>query len=1077
MLSHIWAYTTLCRLSCRHVRAASALILLFLVGASGKSSADSVLVGKGNKAVTAVQSESTTAYELIVVFRESLSEEARWNIFSTAGVREKSYCARYRGSLVQIMEGRTRDVVESSLKQNQRISFIANNDPAEMHALPPTDPHYPSQWGIQRIKADLAWGAGYTGAGRIIVAVLDTGVALGHDEFAGRLNILPGSNLVETVFGCPAGNPNIPEDDNGHGSLVASIIGANANNATCIAGMDWQCMILPVKIGDCNKGSTSQKIADGIAYAVSNGARVINLSCGLALGRYNLYVDLAVRDAVKNGCVFVTSTGNDNASVVSFPAGLAISDIVLSVGASDKFDNRLVGSNYGTSIGYVSVVAPGEDISGAGIGAADTCVLGKWGTSFSAAYVSGLAALMMAVNNGMSATNYYEAIKLNAGEGQELPVPNAETGWGRINALQSFKPLPPIRLGVGSRNGNLLLRWDWPWARLYPLASFNVYRSASSGGPYTPLATGIPAGGPLEYEDTTAPCGSGYFYKLTSVDVNGYEGRFSGPVGGNTAGSVNSIHVSCNCSAVISGRIVDVVAHLTDDGGRGMGGVPVEFSTANGTLEIKVTSGKIVSDLTDEAGYITARFYTVGLLGPQDITIRSDCAEDAQVSVVVVNAVTVHFEDIVYQSSYPWCVPLYDQLAVPTGGRIPIASCLVGAYGSTEYPLCGEDIDYTLMAVPSGYAFDGGVPPPTTTDVRGMAEGKFFHPGEAYGTYSLRMSHSLGASKDVDIRAVAEMPQFRNDSQHSGWKSFERLKPPLRHLWQYRPYDLEPDAYPLYGSPIVATNAWEMTGGYPGRDVDVAIQVMGFRESFGGYSVVSMDESGSGIINAFDWYQYGQWNGGDQYSSPSVVPSMAGPYLSCALGVPSSPLPCHGTCDRQYGVQGTACGGESYIFWSGIYSSNEYWLGAVPEGGHGSPLAFVPHEIPAFRTGFPWFGTGSSDGAFLCVQYGQLLLSVTGDEYSSYAHDYSHYPEGYGWVTPGQFAFSITPRVVDSTPSIGNMGYAFVGDDEGWVRAYDLVALFRAGYQDYMSSGSSPDRVQGFRWVAGGRHSSGRWRA
>ncbi len=129
----------------------------------------------------------------------------------------------------------------------------------------PNDPNYPLQWHHQKIQSESAWAIS-TGDSSVIVAVLDTGINLSLSEFAGRL--VPGYDY--------ANNDNDPSDDYGHGTAVAGTLAANANNAVLVAGVNWQCRILPEKVLDSNNSGFYSWWAQAIYDATDAGAKLIN---------------------------------------------------------------------------------------------------------------------------------------------------------------------------------------------------------------------------------------------------------------------------------------------------------------------------------------------------------------------------------------------------------------------------------------------------------------------------------------------------------------------------------------------------------------------------------------------------------------------------------------------------------------------------------------------------------------------------------------------------------------------------------------------------------------------------------
>lgn len=183
-----------------------------------------------------------------------------------------------------------------------------------------------------------------TGSPDVVIAVLDTGLNLGHPEFAGR--IIPGYDFVN--------DDGEPLDDNGHGTHATGIIGAAMNNGMGSVGVCPECRIMPVKVLNQNNAGTWSGVANGIIYAADHGARVINLSLGAAVSSQTL--ENAVDYAKAKGVLIVAAAGNMGVDRKFYPAAL---ENVMAVSATDAQDRHWSLSNYGD---YIDVAAPGYAI-------------------------------------------------------------------------------------------------------------------------------------------------------------------------------------------------------------------------------------------------------------------------------------------------------------------------------------------------------------------------------------------------------------------------------------------------------------------------------------------------------------------------------------------------------------------------------------------------------------------------------------------------------------------------------------------------------------------------------------------
>ena len=139
------------------------------------------------------------------------------------------------------------------------------------------DPIYSFQWHFPLVQAEAAWDT-TSGSTNVVVAVLDTGLATaGARDGIGC--VVAGRDVVN--------NDNSPVDGDGHGTHVAGTISQRSQNGVGLAGLAYGACIMPVKVLDDSGAGTSADIADGIYFAVNNGAEVINMSLGWS-ARYNI---------------------------------------------------------------------------------------------------------------------------------------------------------------------------------------------------------------------------------------------------------------------------------------------------------------------------------------------------------------------------------------------------------------------------------------------------------------------------------------------------------------------------------------------------------------------------------------------------------------------------------------------------------------------------------------------------------------------------------------------------------------------------------------------------------------------
>jgi subtilisin family serine protease len=310
----------------------------------------------------------------------------------------------------------------------------------------------PEGWGIEQ------------GDSSLVIAILDSGIKNWHGEFDGRLwkneSEIPGDGIdndkngyVDDVYGWDfAYGDTILSDDRGHGTAVASIIAANANNGQTVAGVNLKSKIMILKITDVTGKAYSSSIASAIQYAVDNGAKVINFSH--ASPTKLVLVSEAIEYAYQKSVLICAGSGNDNADSVYYPAKYPH---VIAAGATDILDKRcknwqlsdstIGGSNYGDSL---DVVAPGEQIIVIDYRIGDTPT--RNGTSYATAFVTGLASLLISQNPAITPDILTQIIESTAED--QVGDPSEDTkgydkyyGYGRINAYNALLKGEELKTG------------------------------------------------------------------------------------------------------------------------------------------------------------------------------------------------------------------------------------------------------------------------------------------------------------------------------------------------------------------------------------------------------------------------------------------------------------------------------------------------------------------------------------------------------------------------------------------------------------------------------------------------------
>jgi thermitase len=310
-------------------------------------------------------------------------------------------------------------------RQLAALPGVAHAEPNHRRSLAwwPDDPSFADggQWALVRVGAAEAWDAAPRRGQGVAVAIIDTGLDVAHEEFA-----RPGAVSEQSIdVATGRRGRDAVGDASGHGTMLAGIVAATADNGRGIAGLAPQATLLAVKALDASGSGDDATIASGIVYAVESGARVINLSLGGP--RYSRVLHEAVRYALERDVVVVAAAGNQGSAARMFPAAF---DGVIAVGASTRADERAGFSSYGD---HLSLLAPGVGIMTTQPGNRYGAVSG---TSFAAAHVSAAAALLLAERPNARATAVAAALRATA-ERPDRARWHPERGFGIVSAARA----------------------------------------------------------------------------------------------------------------------------------------------------------------------------------------------------------------------------------------------------------------------------------------------------------------------------------------------------------------------------------------------------------------------------------------------------------------------------------------------------------------------------------------------------------------------------------------------------------------------------------------------------------------
>ncbi len=465
-----------------------------------------------------------------------------------------------------------------------------------------SDPFRSEQWYLDQISAPSAWEV-ETGSNETVVAVLDAGFDLEHEDLQGQFwkneDETPGDDrdndnngFEDDVHGWDFvdGDGDPSPDTSGtdtvvsHGTVIAGIIGAAANNGLGITGINWDVAIMPLRVLDKNGAGSTVDVRHAIEYAVDNGADVINLSFTFST------IDERLRDTIlwayEQGVVVVAAIGNGEVDTDVTPIYPACFDLtlgvnaVIGVAATNTQDVKADFSNFGTRC--VDLSAPGTDVFATVYHDEDvlsfiTSYASPWeGTSIAAPMVSGAAALLRSAYPSLTPDQVRNALKLSVDPVAETSLEaRMRLGAGRLNLERALRYAQTFANGSGSTqetnahtsSGSFVVaqaRGSESIVRRVDgagevLAEFQAYPSGFRGG--VRVAMGDVNGDGVEEVITGAGPSGG-----PQVRIFDLEGKVMGQFFAFEEGDRNGIFVA---TGDVNGDGIDEILVTSDAGGTG----------------------------------------------------------------------------------------------------------------------------------------------------------------------------------------------------------------------------------------------------------------------------------------------------------------------------------------------------------------------------------------------------------------------------------------------------------------------------------------------------------------------------
>ncbi|HAV91598.1 TPA: hypothetical protein DCW38_00190 [candidate division WOR-3 bacterium] len=356
----------------------------------------------------------------------------------------------------------------------------------KLHAFyTPNDTYFSYQWSLSDKHYNLSFilDKGVLGTTSVIIGVLDTGIAFedyaipsdelglvvsttneysAYSDFEG-INFVQGYDFVS--------DDSHPNDMNGHGTAVTSVIASTINNSLSTAGIIYNASIMPLRVLDETGSGNLSDILDAIEYGISNGCKVLNLSLGGEPGDSSGWDILhsAIIDARNNNVMVIAASGNDGVSMLSYPAGF---EEAISVGAVDYYFDRTPYSQYGTNLDFVTpggyvyqdINGDGEDEGGilcpmpeqtdSGANVNDFYLYFVEGTSFSTPHLSALAGLMYSL--GYTSVDEIVNLMIDASLDLGSAGYDNEYGWGYPKPESLFEQPVAIKTIDFDKASNIL---------------------------------------------------------------------------------------------------------------------------------------------------------------------------------------------------------------------------------------------------------------------------------------------------------------------------------------------------------------------------------------------------------------------------------------------------------------------------------------------------------------------------------------------------------------------------------------------------------------------------------------------
>jgi len=374
--------------------------------------------------------------------------------------RQRINAETYRRILKLTLQEPGRENVLSTIRELEQRSDIISAEPNLYGSFLsiPNDPRVGEQWALNRIRMPQAWNI-ERGSPSVTVGVIDSGIWGNHPDLINRIDrnasfCFMANNAAGALSDYRGGG--------GHGTPVAGIIAAEANNGQGIVGIGWNLRVASLKIGGTTSVSQAGLVR-AIIHAQSRNIRILNMSFEIAPTN-------AIRQAIAdyNGLVVAAAGNSGYRQNVAFPASLtAYYDNVIAVGATRRSwvvpgvastEERAGFSN--ANCGRVDIYAPGEGILTT-TNTTSPLYMERTGTTYAAPHVSGVAALLLSRYPHLTPSQKRQIIIGSAEIVVSNPLINPNH-WPRLDAYAALRRASrtPVIIDIWNANDFNRIRYN-----------------------------------------------------------------------------------------------------------------------------------------------------------------------------------------------------------------------------------------------------------------------------------------------------------------------------------------------------------------------------------------------------------------------------------------------------------------------------------------------------------------------------------------------------------------------------------------------------------------------------------------